>query len=465
MIGDVPIAWLMQINPSYSMSREVNIENSVRGRRPQSYSITAKSFADPKITPSERDPTTLSYFTYLVYRAVLDRRQMLGKRSLTRFISAGRDLHLQSFMRPHVIVAMAPFVKSRLYALEVGKQSIGQHFDFQGAMKAFFLTLRLRMIRTAVRNGNAKLQQPNRQWREPMQDVIAPGRTIVHQHPLGQAIAPKSCRQLLLNGRCLFIAAGLQAKRITRMVIEHSERVTAFMIAQTKVSLEIHLPELVRSLVFESLRSTPCLLRHICHALITQKDRVHSALSQGAVAVTLETRLDLACSPAVSIANRQHLFFDPRLAVSRRMQRSTRTIGQASDALISIPSPPFVTGLSADAEPVAQLTKIGSHLLSHRQKLLSQIHGRTLLPRHVSLLKKVFMPLSNVLPMSSDTCYPCVRYVQLRRGGRGFARPGWFFCDANLRSQRTRGNGPVAGVVLFRYKFVITALTQRMARW
>src|SRR5947208_2858902 len=61
---------------------------------------------------------------------------------------------------------------------------------------------------------------------------------------------------------------------------------------------------------------------------------------------------------------------------------SPRTIGQAGHPLLPIPSPPFVTGLAANPEPLTQLTKIDSPLLSQSQKLLSQSHGRTLLPRH-----------------------------------------------------------------------------------
>src|SRR5512134_1777761 len=108
------------------------------------------------------------HFTHLVRGPVLDRRQLLGKRSRTRSVAAGGHLHVQSLMGPHMIVAMAPLVKSALHVLKVGKHSLGQHFKFQTAMKAFVLALRLRMVRTAMADANTEMQQPNRQRREPM---------------------------------------------------------------------------------------------------------------------------------------------------------------------------------------------------------------------------------------------------------------------------------------------------------
>src|SRR5437016_3747638 len=133
------------------------------------------------------------------------------------------------------------------------ENSLGQHLDFQTAMKAFVFALRLRMIRPAVTDRDTQLQQPNRQRRVLVRQIVTPRRAVVHQHPLGQAIAAKSGRQLLLHRGGPLVAARLQAERITRMVVEHGQRMTALLIAQMKVALEIHLPELVRSLLLESL--------------------------------------------------------------------------------------------------------------------------------------------------------------------------------------------------------------------
>src|SRR5205823_12856864 len=75
-------------------------------------------------------------------------------------------------------------------------------------------------------------------------------------------------------------------------------------------------------------------------------------------------------------------------------------IGQIRAAPISIATPPCVTGLAADAEPSTQPTEVGARLLRQRQKLLSQNHGRTLLPRHAVLLKRS--------SCHCHLCYPCL---------------------------------------------------------
>ena len=252
-----------------------------------------------------------------------------------------------------------------------------------------------------MRDGDTETQQPNRQRRELMQEAAAPRRTVVHQHSLGQTVPPKNSRQLVLDGRGPFIPTCLKTKGVTRMIIQHGERMTALMIAQKKMPLKIHLPELVRSLVFESSIRTYRLFRRMAYAVMTQQDRVHGAFSQRFIANSLQTRLDLTCSPTVLIPNCQHLFFDRRLTASRRMLRSARKIGQACGSLFSISLSSFVTGLAADAESTAQLAEVDSPILSQGQKLLSQTHGRTLLPRHDPLLKRSSCYCA--------MCYPCLR--------------------------------------------------------
>ena len=111
--------------------------------------------------------------------------------------------------------------------------------------------------------------------------------------------------------------------------------------------------------------------------------------------------LDLACTPAILITNRQHLSLQSGPAAPRRMLWSARAIGQPGRPLLLIPPSPFVTSFPADAEPPAQLTEIVSWLLRQAQKLVSQTHGRTLLPRHAPLLKRS--------SCHCLLCYPCLR--------------------------------------------------------
>src|SRR5438045_6969033 len=120
------------------------------------------------------------------------------------------------------------------------------------------------------------------------------------------------------------------------MRMNHGQRMTALLIAQSKVTLEIHLPELVRSLLFKSLIRAHGLVRRVLYPLMTRQDRMHRAFGQRSLASSFETRFDLTRAPAVLITNGQHLLFDGWLAAPRRMLRPARAIGQTRAATISI---------------------------------------------------------------------------------------------------------------------------------
>src|SRR5215207_4717856 len=175
-----------------------------------------------------------------------------------------------------------------------------------------------------------------------------------------------------------------------------------------EVPLKVHLPELVRSLVFESPVRAHSLLRRTGHPVVTRQDRVHGAFRQRSFADPFQARLDLACTPAILVADRQHFFLDRLPTASRGMPRPTRTIGQPGGSLLPIPPPPFVTGLAADPEPAAQLTEIDPLILGQGHKLLPQTHTRTLPPGITPSLKKglhaivqcVTYVRGRVLPMS-----------------------------------------------------------------
>src|SRR5229473_2690017 len=382
------------------MGGKIDFVNPIRERWPQGHRITAKRFADAKLTIAEKDLAIALHFPHLVDRSVLQGRQLFRERPRARLISTSRHGHAQGLMRPHVIVTIAPLIKTNLQAFKVAEDPLGQYLHFQTAMKAFVFALGLRMIRPTVTNANPQVQKPHRQRRVLMFEVITPGRPVVHQHALRQAITAKSSGQLLLHGPGLLIGATLQAQRITRVIIEHGQRMTTLAVAQSKVTFEIHLPQLIRSLLFKALVAARHLVKLRRHAPVSLQDRMHSALGHRRTSGSLQTPFDLARAPAILIANRQHLFFYGRGGAARRMLRPPRSISQPRGSGLLVSLTPFVSRLSADPKPLAQFAEIASWLTRQRQKLLSQAHGRTLLPRHVALLKR--------FSCHCLLCYPCL---------------------------------------------------------
>src|SRR3989442_2292178 len=339
------------------MRSKINFVNSILNRRSQGYRIAAKRFAEAKLVVAERDLTVALHLTDVVNSSVLQGPQLFGERPVAKLIATSQHRHPQGFMRQQVIVAVAPLIKTNLHAAKVAIGPLGQHFHFQTPMKTFVFTLSLRMIRSTVVDANTQSLEPNRQRRVLMRKVITPGRPVVHQHALRQTITTKSGGQLLLHGLSLLIAASLQAQRIT---------------SQRRLSLPFQAP------------------------------------------------FDLARTPAILVANRQHLLLYCRFGPTRRMLGSPRSISQPCGSGLLVSLQPFVSSLSTNPKPLTQLAEFASRLICQKQKLLSQAHGRTLLPRHVSLLKR--------FSCHCRLCYPCPRtsvtyvsgpYTQREGAGRG----------------------------------------------
>src|SRR6266550_5586373 len=352
------------------MRSEIDFINSIRHRGPQGYRIAAKRFADAKLAMAKGDAAVNLNFTHLVDRAVFKRRQLFRKRSLADLISTRRHVHVQSFMRSHMIVAVAPFIKTNLHRFKVAKDPLGQYFNFQTAMKAFVFALGLRMIRPTVANANAQEQEPNRQRRVLMLEVVSPRRPVIHQHALGQAITAKSGRKLLFYGPGLFVAAGLQAQRITRVIIEHSQRMTTRAVAQSKVAFEIHLPKLIGPLLLKPLVAALYFVSRRAHSSVAPQNSMHGAPGYRSLRRWWQTPFDLARAPAVSIANQEHLLLYLRGGAAGRMLWPARSVCQVYAARWLAPLQPFVSGLAADPKPLTQFAEIAPRLTGQRQKLL-----------------------------------------------------------------------------------------------
>src|SRR5882762_3804509 len=383
------------------MRGEIDFVNSIRHGGPQGHRIAAKRFADAKLAMAKGDAAVNLNFTHLVDRAVLQRRQLFRKRSLADLISTRRHVHVQSFMRSHMIIAVAPFIKTNLHRFKVAKDPLGQYFNFQTAMKTFVFALGLRMIRPTVANANTQEQEPNRQRRVSMLEVVSPRRPVIHQHALGQAITAKSGRKLLFYGPGLLVAARLKAQRVTRMIIEHGQRMTTLAVAQSKVAFEIHLPQLIWPFMLKPLVAAGHAVRLPSHPPVSLQDRMRGTPGQRRLFIPLQAPFDLPRTPAILVSNRQHLLLYRWIGPAWRMPRPPRSISQSRGSAFLVSLQPFVSSLSTDPESLTQLAEVAFWLTRQKQKLLSQAHGRTLLPRHVSLLKR--------FSCHCLLCYPCLR--------------------------------------------------------
>src|ERR1700682_3421254 len=156
------------------MGSEIDIVDFLLGRWSPGHRITTKRLAHAKLAIAKKDFAVSLHLANLINGAVLQRRQLLGKRAVAHLIATCRHGHTQGFVRPLVIVTMAPAIKTDLHAVKVSKSSLRQQLYFQGPMKALILALGLRMIRPNVNDLNSQVQQPNGQRCVRMLPVMAP---------------------------------------------------------------------------------------------------------------------------------------------------------------------------------------------------------------------------------------------------------------------------------------------------
>jgi hypothetical protein len=121
---------------------------------------------------------------------------------------------------------------------------------------------------------DAEPYQPHRKRRVRSATRIAPRRPVVHQHCLGQAIAPEHHCQPLAGSHAALIAASLDPQCITRMVVKHRQRMTSSA-PDIEVALEIHLPQFVRPRAPEALMRTRMLRRHPDDRFLKCNKRAH----------------------------------------------------------------------------------------------------------------------------------------------------------------------------------------------
>ena len=140
-------------------------------------------------------------------------------------------------------------------------------------MEALLLALGLGMMGPAVQHPDAEPHQPDAEAGQRLAARIAPGRTVVHQHGRRQAIAAEGFFQMAAHRLALLVAAGRQHQIVARMVVERGQRMAA-PARHGEVTLELHLPKLVRALPLEP-PPWPRMLgrRRFRQAVATPQDR------------------------------------------------------------------------------------------------------------------------------------------------------------------------------------------------
>src|SRR5262245_6510734 len=361
----------------------MNAEDAILGGWTQRDRLAAKRAAKAQPATFEADVAFLVGLSDMPF-SVLNRRQALRVRPIARSIAFARGCHTDRLMRPTMVVDVPPLVEGALALVEV-RQAIERDLGLHRSMQALVLALRLRMQNAPVGHPNAQSHQPYREGGKPPTTAISPRPAIVHEHGIGQSVAPEHRHQTLARWAILLVATGLCTHRIARVVIDHGERVAATAARHGKVALEVHLPEFVGSLALEPLIGAGMLMRPLLQLPVPPQylgDRArrrHHSRS-----LVMHHLCDLAAAPRVValLANAQHLGFRRLDRLPRAAMRSARAIHQPLAPFRQIAPHPLVPAATRNAKAPAQLPHVRPWSQGQLHKFLALISHGKLPPRH-----------------------------------------------------------------------------------
>ena len=267
MLGIVPEVKLGDL-----MSGEEDVPDSIVSCRTNSHWHALECLRYLEDTAKELEPTFVVNTAYQVGWFVLQGWKDLGKQSLAHLVLGGRSSKVKGVMGPLQVVDVPPQVEGSLAVRQISEAAPLQHFNAHGSVEALIFSLCLRVIRASMTDSDAQPQQPDCKRCVGVVLVMAPRGAIVHQHCVGQAVAPEDSRQALLHHLSLLVTAGLQPQGKPRVIVQNSQRVAASS-GKGEVAFEVHLPQVVGCLVFKSLPGTVLGPLGGVNAAMTTQDR------------------------------------------------------------------------------------------------------------------------------------------------------------------------------------------------
>ena len=259
-------------------------------------------------------------------------------------------------MRAFQIIVVAPAVKVVLAGGQIGKGPLVQQFGFEGAMEAFVFAQGLGVRGPGMTEGNAQADEPDGQGREGAEgERDAPRGAIIHQHAVGQAIAPEGLRQVRLDRRALFIGTGMETEGEAGAVVQHGQGVAPAG-GHGEMAFEIHLPQGIGGGVLEALPRPLGGSRDGGEPGGAAENRGDGARrGYGGIAQSLETGVQFAAAPrGVLGAQLQDRRFERGGGALGHLVRAAGVIGEARAACRRIAGQPFIGGGGADLEPATE---------------------------------------------------------------------------------------------------------------
>src|SRR6478735_2371972 len=381
--------------------------HAVGQRCPKTHTLAAERLAHANQLPAKARVACGRDLTHDVVRREIQFGQLFRKAPRTDCVAADRRRHVQCLMRSLEVINLTPRIETLLAIWQARERPTTQNFGIERAMKTLLFPLRLRMVRPPMRHADVQPQQPQSEPGVRFLEAPGPRTAVVHEHALRQPIAAKNGRQLRLHRLALFVRARRQAKREPRMIVEDRQRMAALARAQSEVTLEVHLPQLVRRRTLETFPRLMFLALVGIDLAMPRQDRLHRARrGQLPLPQRLQPRPQLAGAPGrMFVSQRNNRLLDLRGRPSRRLMRPPRPIDQSLRAFLAKPLEPLIAGHPTNPKLPAQLRVIRTFPSSQRTKLPPLRHGRFHLPGHNGApFGTPSSPAKKVLTMSPNVC-------------------------------------------------------------
>src|SRR6476659_3824776 len=321
----------------------------------------------------------------------------------------------------HVVVVLEPIKASLLSA-----QTVSRSIDvgFERAMHPLVARVLFGMARADALQPNAQLEPPDRQARQPTQRYRSERGAVVAADRLGQAVLAKAALHVrpyrLLTG----MEQPLAQQQITTAVVRQGQGITPAVVAQAKVSLEVHAPQGIgraRVAQYAALHGPRCSAFTRLDQPVALEQLAHSAARWQAFSLPFHaqpiehlTRTELGIAPLHLQQLRDHA----RLHRVAMMVRRTRARLKTSGTFVLIARQQNVAALARDAKSSTRFGKTVDITLHQRNELDLLIHGTGLLPRHRRVLLACTLDLLPMCPDNSVTNVPGL-YPPLPSPARG----------------------------------------------
>lgn len=134
------------VNAGDTLGGEVDVPHAVGVGGVQGHGVAIEGVADPVAVPVELHPASVAYLSDRGACGIDEGEQGSGKGDEAGVVAAGRHRIGKGFVGTDSVVVVAPVVEGALAVGKIGVHPSGKQSLFEGAVKAFLLALRLRVV-------------------------------------------------------------------------------------------------------------------------------------------------------------------------------------------------------------------------------------------------------------------------------------------------------------------------------